>query len=399
VKVKARSSLYQGNLWKLCAIRLFFWMFFFSSVMTVFFTQWGGLDLFQVFLLNSWFFAWNFVLEVPTGALADRLGRKWSLVLGSLAGTIGTLVYIARPDIRCFLVGEVIFAFAFTLHSGADDALAYDSLVALKREKDSKTALSRMESFKLTGIILATLTGGFIASRWGLDAPMKAYVIPSLVGLLLALTLKEPPHKSREKHKPSYARILKEGVGFFLKHRALLVLAVELAVTNAFLWALIWLFQPLLQRDGASIQYFGVVHALACGGQILILNNIVRVEKFAGSKRTFLVGSTVIAGAMYLVLGLVHWLPVTILAIVLGFSFGLSRMPVFVSYMNKYIPSDKRATVLSSASMLRTLSLVVMNIISGSLAKWSVSGTMIVLGAGLILLTAFSRVEEEHLKD
>jgi hypothetical protein len=177
------------------------------------------------------------------------------------------------------------------------------------------------------------------------------------------------------------------------------VLAVELAVTNAFLWALIWLFQPLLQRDGASIQYFGVVHALACGGQILILNNIVRVEKFAGSKRTFLVGSTVIAGAMYLVLGLVHWLPVTILAIVLGFSFGLSRMPVFVSYMNKYIPSDKRATVLSSASMLRTLSLVVMNLISGSLAKWSVSGTMIVLGAGLILLTAFSRVEEEHLKD
>ncbi len=135
--------------------------------MTAFFTQWGKLDLFQVFFLNSWFFFWNFILEIPTGALADRIGRKWSLVLGSLAGTVGTLVYILRPDFRCFLAGEVIFAFAFTLHSGADDALAYDTLLALRKEKDSKVQLARMENFKLTGIIVGTLLGGFIAQRWG----------------------------------------------------------------------------------------------------------------------------------------------------------------------------------------------------------------------------------------
>jgi hypothetical protein len=165
------------------------------------------------------------------------------------------------------------------------------------------------------------------------------------------------------------------------------------------MWALIWLFQPLLQRDGLPLQYFGIVHALSCGGQILILSNVQRVEKVMGSKRDFVLGATAIAGVMFLVLGVVHWLPVTILAIILGFSFGLSRMPVFISYMNKFIPSDKRATVLSAASMVRTFSLVVMNLISGALANWSISATMPILGAGLLLSAFFSRIEEKHLKD
>lgn len=399
----ARSKLPQKflerNLWKLCATRLFFWMFFFSSVMTAFFTQWGKLDLFQVFFLNSWFFFWNFILEIPTGALADRIGRKWSLVLGSLAGTVGTLVYILRPDFRCFLAGEVIFAFAFTLHSGADDALAYDTLLALRKEKDSKVQLARMENFKLTGIIVGTLLGGFIAQRWGLAAPMVAYVVPSCLGMVIAMTLLEPPHPSKEKKKPSYGFIVKEGIRFFLKERSLGLLTLELAFSNSFMWALIWLFQPLLRRDGMPLQYFGIVHALSCGGQILVLSHIQSVEKVMGSKRNFVLGATAIAGVMFLILGLVHWLPVTILAIIFGFSFGLSRMPVFISYMNKFIPSDKRATVLSASSMARTFSLVVMNLISGVLANWSVSGTMPILGAGLLFSAFFSRIEEQHLKD
>ena len=399
MKIRENQKSFRWNLRKLYAIRLFFWMFFFSSVMTVFFTQWGGLDLFQVLLLNSWFFFWNFVLEVPTGAMADRLGRKWSLVLGSLAGTLGTVVYILKPDFRVFMAAEVIFAFAFTLHSGADDALAYDSLVALGRERESKSFLAHMEKFKLGGIIVATLTGGFIADRWGLAAPMAAYVIPSMLALLIALGLKEPPHSLKKKAKRPYGKILVEGIGFFRQKKILGVLSLELAITNAFLWALIWLFQPLLQRDGMPIRFFGIVHALSCAGQILILSNIAKIERVAGSKRGFLLWATLIAGAMFLVLGLVHWLPVTILAVILGFSFGLSRMPVFTSYMNKYIPSDKRATVLSAASMIRTFALVIMNLISGWLAKWSLSGAMTVLGAVLILLTLFSRLEEKHLKD
>lgn len=51
-------------------------MHFFAGVLVPFFTDWGGLSLNQMFLLQAWFFLWIFLLEVPTGALADKYGRR-----------------------------------------------------------------------------------------------------------------------------------------------------------------------------------------------------------------------------------------------------------------------------------------------------------------------------------
>ena len=165
------SEPYSTNIWKLNGIRLLFWMHFFGPVLVPFFTQWGGVSLSQVFYLNAWFFFCNFLFEVPTGALADRLGRKVSLAIGSLLGFGAAFLYTSRPLMAVFLAAEAVFALAFTFHSGADEALAYDSLKAAGQEKNSKKILSRMEAFKLGGILFASLTGGFMADRWGLPAP------------------------------------------------------------------------------------------------------------------------------------------------------------------------------------------------------------------------------------
>lgn len=65
------TTSYRSNIWKLCVIRMLFWMFFFSAILVPFFTEWGKLTLSEIFILNAWFFFWNFVLEVPTGTVAD----------------------------------------------------------------------------------------------------------------------------------------------------------------------------------------------------------------------------------------------------------------------------------------------------------------------------------------
>ena len=119
-----------SNLWKLQGIRLLFWMHFFSAVLVPFYTDWGGLSLAQVLYLNAWFFLCNFLFEVPTGSVADFLGRKASLALGSAVGIGAALLYVSRPSFLVFMAAEVLFAISYTLHSGADEALAYDSLKA-----------------------------------------------------------------------------------------------------------------------------------------------------------------------------------------------------------------------------------------------------------------------------
>jgi len=60
-----------GNVWRLEAVRALFWTHFMAAVLVPFYTQWGGLTLTGVMLLNAWFMAWNFALEIPTGAVAQ----------------------------------------------------------------------------------------------------------------------------------------------------------------------------------------------------------------------------------------------------------------------------------------------------------------------------------------
>jgi MFS family permease len=387
-----------SNLWKLQAIRMLFYMQFFSAVLVPFFTDWGGISLAQVLFLNAWFFLCNFLFEVPTGTVADFLGRKVSLALGSLVGLGAALIYVSRPSFPVFMAAEVVFAIAYTLHSGADEALAYDSLKALGRTERAADVLGRMESFKLVGIITGTLTGGFIASAYGLSAPMRAYVFPAALAFLLALTLREPPQRTHEqKTRTSYARILSEGGRYFLGHKVVRLLAFELALTNALAWGLIWLFQPLLERAGLPLRFFGVVHALSCLGQIVFLGNAARLERWSGSMRRLLLGATVLSGVSFLVLASTRWLPLVMVGIIVGFTFSLPRIPLFSAYINHHVPSERRATVLSFVSMVRTLAIVVMNPLIGLLAEWSLSWTMALLGAGLIALAAGSRIEERHL--
>ncbi|HEX8439491.1 hypothetical protein [Archangium sp.] len=175
-------------------------------------------------------------------------------------------------------------------------------------------------------------------------APMRAFVLPASLAFLVALTLREPPGWAREERtRTRYTRILVQGGRYFLGHKVVRLLAFELALSNALAWGIIWLFQPLLERSGMPLRFFGVVHALV------------------------------------------------------GFTFSLPRIPLFSAYINHHIPSEQRATVLSFVSMVRTLGIVVCNPFIGLLAEWSLSWTMAILGTGLIVLAAASRLEERHL--
>jgi Major Facilitator Superfamily. len=394
----SRQHGYAANLWKLKGIRLFFWMHFFAAVLIPFYTEWGGLKLSDVLFINSWFMLWNFLLEVPTGTVADFLGRRVSMMAGSAIAAAAALLYVSRPAFATFLAAEILFAAAYTLHSGADEALAYDSLKAAGRESDAKRTLAAMESFKLGGIVVATVVGGFIAGAFGYDAPMRFYVLPALAAFALACTLKEPPTREAGAPRPGYAAILREGGRFFAASPVLVLLTAELAFSNALAWGLIWLFQPLLAGAGLPVAYYGVVHAAACGGQIVFLSNVERLEGLVGSKRRLLVYSTLIAGGAYVLLGLVDTLAAVAVLIVAGLTFSLPRIPIFSAYMNRYIPSDKRATVLSLTSMCRTLAIVVINPLIGLLADWSVAYTMMILGAALMTVGLFSRIEQRHLE-
>lgn len=394
------SSELDRTLWKVYLFQILSRMHFFSAVLIPFFTGWGGLSLTEIMLLQSWFLFWTVFLEVPTGAIADYLGRKQSMAIGALVNAVGAIVYVSAPNFAVFMLGEFLFAAGFTLISGALEAFVYDSLKSNGKESSSKKILGRLGSFHLAGIMLGALIGSFIATNLGVTYTMLLMAIPMTLAALIGFSLKNPViSKKEEKFSKSYFSTIGDGFHFVLKHKVLKILALDLAVITAFAYLIIWFYQPLLIEAGVDMKYFGLVHALLTISEIIIMSNYAFLEKLFGSKKNFIFASAFIMGAFYLLAGFTRNIVLVIIIILVAGGFGLSRNPLILNYMNKYIPSHQRATVLSVISMFKMLCIAVLAPLAGIVADWSLSYAFIMLGVLAIGFSIFSKVEESHLVD
>jgi MFS family permease len=391
------TERFARNVPLLLIARLLFWTHFISAILVPFFRDWGGLDLGQILLLNAWFMFWNCVLEVPTGAVADRFGRRTSLLLGFGVGALATLVYVSAPRLGVFLLAEVAMALSYTLISGADEALLYDSLVATDRTGEAKRAIARLESAKLLGIVLGALGGAALTQWLPLRGIVALQAVPAALAVLCTLGLAEPPTHERASGSHSLLRVAREGLGLVLASPALRRLAFDLVSVGALAFLVIWLYQPLLEAAGVPISAFGPVHVALALGQIAVLQAQGRLEDVLGSRRALLFACALAAGLGWLALGFARspW-AVASLVVLVG-SFGLARGPLFGASLHRHIPSERRATALSGISMLRTLAIVIANGAAGLGARSSLRGTALGVGVALIVLAFAAGARDEHL--
>lgn len=387
--------------WRANVRRMYLWralthMHFFAGVLVPFFTDWGGLTLPQMLLLQAWFFLWIFLLEVPTGAVADKYGRKASVVCANACLLAATALYATGKGLPRFLIAEFIWAASAALASGADEAMVYDSLKAAGDEDRSKKALSLLSSFDIGAIALAAPLGGLMAARWGLQFPLLAMLAPFTLALAVALSFREPP-TGEEGAKPGYRDVLTRGVRYFASHKPLRALAFDSITIWMLSFMTIWLFQPRLKELGVGVGVYGFVTAALTLSQIAVMNGHERLERLFGGTRRYLAWSAVVPGLAFLALPFATnpWAACALFVLIPA--FGMSRSVLISNYMNKHIGSAQRATVLSTVGMGRQLMGIVVLPAVGLLTKISLSWTFAALGAAILACAWASSVEEAHL--
>lgn len=386
-----------GNLRRLLAVRMLYWTHFVAAVLIPFLTDWGGLTLLQVFVLNAWFMLWNLVFEVPTGAVADRFGRKWSIAVGTVVTAAGCLTYVSTPRFEIFLVGDVLMALGNTLVSGADEALGYDSLLACGEEHRASRWLARLQAAQLLGIVVGALAGGVIASRWGLRAPVALQTIPMLLAGVLATTLVEVSPRRERRPAIGYRTLLLSGMRWLRGARNMRIVAGDMVVVGALTWTLVWLYQPLLARAGVPRTAFGAVAALLCLVQAGVLHRLEWLIALAGGRARYLHAAAVVSGLAMVFLAPTRT-PLALLAgLVIAMGLGHTRTPVAAAALNATIGSAERATTLSTVSMLRTLSVCIVNPIAGLLADRSLGLAVGTLGLAAAVVGCLSPLRERHL--
>ena len=388
----------RSNMPKIYAFKFLMGLHFIGGVLIPFFTDWGGIRFFQVMVLQAFFVFSVFLLEVPTGAVADHLGRKTSLILAAVTNGIAVFVYTWTPSFAVFLVGEFLWATSFALASGADEALLYDTLKQMNEEGRSKKALARFHSFELSALMLAAPIGSAIATYVGLRQTMLFMSVPFLIAFLLALTFEEPACAGSRETR-SYLETLQGGLRYFRDHRILRILAFDMVSISTLTFLVIWTYQPYLKEVGISLVYFGFVHAGLTGIQILVMNNFERLERVFGSRKRYLVWSALTAGVAFVLLGIIPNAVVTVPLLLVIAGFGLSRGVLFENYMNKHIDSSVRATVISTVSMISKLAIGSMYLAVGLLVEWSLRGTLIAIGAAIMACALLARTREAHLVD
>lgn len=351
---------------------------FFSGVLVPFFTDWGHISMFQTLVLQSWFSIWVFALEIPTGAVADKIGRKHSLMLGSTMVAIATLVYGSIPSFPIFLLAEFLFAIGYALNSGADQALLYDTLKSQGREAESKKIMGRADALMLAGMMVAAPIGSLIAAQFGLNAPQLATAIPMLIAAGIAWTIPEPRiHLGSESLR--YLDIIKQGFKTITHNPVIRTLAFDSVVVSAAAYFVVWFYQPFMKELGIPILYFGLAHAALLISEILVSSNFSFMEKLLGSGKIYLRNSALLVTAVFILAAIFpHWLSL-ILLITIGGGVGYTRATYIASIANKHIDSRHRATVLSSIGMLRRLALVPLNPGIGAVAGHSLALAFLVV--------------------
>lgn len=357
----------------------FFMGFYLANGTTVLFARVLEFSFSQIFLLGAFYMLMFVIFEIPSGALADLLGRKKTVALGCVILAIAALATGSSSTFTQVFLSFFVWALGFSLISGANEALLYDRL---SDPKNYAKILGRSHFYFLIGTAAAGIAGPFLYSVNFRFAYLFSAIPFILAGVVIMFFHEEV-----------------EGAKYqMLKHWQQVISGVKIAFQNRFVfWAIGVMslafgvaytfsnsYQPYLQDINFSIQAFSFILPImfvseALGGSL----SGKFMEKF-GENRIFS-SVLVLIGVSIALLGL--YPSKSLLAVLLFYTFlqGVLR-PVISTYSNRHIEKSQRATVISVQSMVATVTAALMLFMFGFFTdRIGLLNLLIVLGCLVIV--------------
>ncbi|MBY9019939.1 MAG: MFS transporter [Candidatus Lokiarchaeota archaeon] len=377
---------------------IFVFIFGIHTVRGVYFpymTVWGGLTFFEMMILQSYFMVMIFIFEIPSGAIADYIGRKTALSLSAICIILAAFTYSIYPNIGLFFLAETFWALGIALFSGTDEAFLYSTLKTTNQEVKLPKILGRTNTMFLVANIISAPLGSVIAELVSLQFTMTCLGLIYIGTFITSLTFREPEFK--KDLKKNYFKILKEGFKELKENRILKILCFDRLFINIFINLLFWTYQPYLTSINLPIVLFGFILAIMNIFNATFNELIPRFLKKVKKKKNLLMTVNIISGFSYIILG---FSVIPILGIIMLFlivSFGYTRGLIFINGINKQIESENRATVISTINMFGSISMAILYPIIGLIVEWNLYVMFIIIGIMILIFTALSKVKSEYL--
>ena len=356
----------------------------------------AGLSITQAFMANAFFTAGQVLFEVPTGVVADVLGRRASYLLGSATLFVSTLLYFLlwrlHGPFPAWAFASILLGLGFTFFSGATEAWLVDGLRSANYRGTLDAAFAKGQMATGVAMLAGTLTGGVVAQVTNLGVP---YLLRSAVlGLTFGVAFVSmrdvgfTPKRSAS-IREEIRRILRSSLqhGFRKAPVRWLMLAAPFQA-GVGIYAFYAMQPYLLELYGHSGSYAvaGLAAAIVAGAQIVGGALVPYAGRVFRKRTTLLLAGSVTSAAALALIGLAPDFTAALALMGLWALVFAATTPVRQAFLNGLIPSEERATVLSSYNLLGSSGGVVVQPGLGRAADAWGYATSYLVGAGVELL-------------
>jgi MFS family permease len=325
----------------------------------------AGLTIFEVFLANAAFTGAMAVFEIPTGVVADTLGRRMSFLLAEITLAVGTLAYVGAAymhgGLAMFIAAGIILGLGFAFYSGATEAWVVDALKATDYSGALDPVFARAGVVNGVGMLIGTVTGGLLG-QLHLSIPYLVRAALMVAAFVVGFrSMHDLGFRARALHVRDLFgemnKVVRAGLKYGWREPVPRLLMLEsFLVSGFFAWA--WYAWPpyfleLFGRD--AVWLAGVIAALfslaGVGGNFLA----ERLARQGRKRTTILFVSTAMLTAAMVGTGVIRSFWITVPIFLVGaVAFGVLE-PVRQSYLHRSIPSSERATLLSMDELMGNL--------------------------------------------
>ena len=357
----------------------------------------AGLSNLEAFAANAFFTAGMVLFEVPTGIVADGVGRRASYLLGTITLAVSTLLYVLLWEVRApfwmWAISSLLLGLGFTFFSGAVEAWLVDALTATGFTGSLEVVFGRGQIVGGVAMLAGSVAGGLLAAHVSLGFPfvVRAGVLAVMFVVAFAVMHDIGFMRPARRDRPvtEMRRIWTSSIDHGWRVPAVKWLMVQALFTGGVGIYGFYALQPYLLElygDPEAYQVAGVVAAIVAGAQILGGIAAPSIRRLFQRRTSALLFTAAVSSLTLALIGLFeHFWAVIAFVVVWGLLFAATT-PIRQTYLNGLIPSRQRATILSFDSMMSSTGGVWAQPVLGRAADaWGYAPTY-VIGAGISMI-------------
>ena len=339
-----------------------------QSSIWVLYLAYCGLSLVEIGLLEGIYHATTILCEVPSGAAADLLGRKRSMILSRICIAVSCMIMLFSRSFGLFALSFIVQALGNNFNSGSEEALVYDSMKYIGQEEQYMRVCGRLNVILEISQGIATVAGGILA-EYSYFWCYGACVDIAVLSLTAVIFLTEAPREQQRMEQATVGGLIashfRESFRILRSDIRILRIIVYYSVVFA-AWTLLFFYsqQYYFERGYNKIQIsliLLVVSAASCLGAVMSEKVYHRFRK-----KIVIIGTIVIAAA-FLCYGFGK-IVVSVIAFSAAGFFNSALYPVQSDSLNQLIPSEQRATLISVSSLFFSVAMIIMFPLAGAMA-------------------------------